>query len=107
MPNRHLLLPAPPDERTCDGCDFPSSDHRWCTLHGGKLNDDGRSLLRNARCLTAEQSAREQAAELAKLRRIEDATRAFYAIYEQNPYAPSSPEESEASGKLCAALEEK
>ena len=65
-----MLLPAPPDAETCRRCKHASM-HGDCML----WRDPDGLFTQNAGmrldiCLAAEQAARSQAAELARLRRV-------------------------------------
>jgi hypothetical protein len=102
---RNLLIPAPPSEATCEGCRFhipwSGSDdyiHHGCDLW---IADDITGYpTRLPACIAAEAAAREQAAELARLRRVEVAARGWAnAAGRQARYY--------AAKDLAAALEEK
>ena len=103
MPNRNLLLPAPPDERTCKGCRHEDASERCCIFlgatRGGSL--DARYWRRSAPCLAAEQSARDQSTELARLRRVEEAARGYVTTGTKSAWS------NHALHRLRAALEER
>ena len=84
MANRNLLLPAPPDERTCELCPLATDHH--CRAFARRLLEANIPTLsgipsepRLPECLSAEAAARSQATELTRLRRVEARAREYIA----------------------------